>query len=87
MGLVERYLARLGLSLGAIRYPLLRRGGHADAAAANTVGDAGRPGAAEWPREFGMGEKLSGPAGISSFVHNRDAPISPHLLYASVSDY
>ena len=30
MGLVERYLARLGLSLGAIRYPLLRRGGHAE---------------------------------------------------------
>jgi len=32
------------------------------AAAANTVGGAGRPAQAEWesPREFGMGEKLSG---------------------------
>ena len=65
MGLVERYLARLGLSLGAIRYPLLRRGGHADAAAANTVGDAGRPGARN-RREFGMGEKLSGPERVGA---------------------
>ena len=63
MGLVERYLARLGLSLGAIRYQLLRRGGHADAAAANTVGDAGRPGGIA---EFGMGEKLSGPERVGA---------------------